>query len=138
MGQEDPLEKEIWQPIPVFLPGKSHGQRSLVGYRPWDHEESDTTQWLSTHAQIVFARSTTNRHYSKKEKMMQNQPSERFFGLVHILHAVASRSLLMEHLAGSLWNTLENTSLPTCLLRFVSCALGLYLSYKSKRNRHLQ
>ena len=26
-----------WQPIPVFLPGKSHGQRSLVGYRPWGH-----------------------------------------------------------------------------------------------------
>ena len=25
-----------WQPIPVFLPGKSHGQRSLVGYNPWD------------------------------------------------------------------------------------------------------
>ena len=31
LGQEDPLEKEM-QPIPVFLPGKSHGQRSLVGY----------------------------------------------------------------------------------------------------------
>ena len=25
-----------WQPTPVFLPGKSHGQRSLMGYRPWD------------------------------------------------------------------------------------------------------
>ena len=25
-----------WQPTPVFLPGKSHGQRSLAGYRPWD------------------------------------------------------------------------------------------------------
>ena len=24
-----------WQPIPVFLPGESHGQRSLVGYSPW-------------------------------------------------------------------------------------------------------
>ena len=27
-----------WQPIPVFLPGKSHGQRSLVGYNPWDYK----------------------------------------------------------------------------------------------------
>ena len=26
-----------WQPPPVFLPGKSHGQRSLVGYNPWGH-----------------------------------------------------------------------------------------------------
>ena len=35
-----------WQPTPVFLPGKSHGRRSLVGYRPWDCKESDTTEWL--------------------------------------------------------------------------------------------
>ena len=26
-----------WQPTPVILPGKSHWQRSLVGYTPWDH-----------------------------------------------------------------------------------------------------
>ena len=32
-----------WQPIPVFLPGKRHGQRSLAGYSPWDCKESDTT-----------------------------------------------------------------------------------------------
>ena len=31
-----------WQPTPVFLPGKSHGQRSLVGYSPWGHKELDT------------------------------------------------------------------------------------------------
>ena len=29
---------------PVFLPGEFHGQRSLVGYSPWDHKESDTTE----------------------------------------------------------------------------------------------
>ena len=33
---------------PVFLPGKSHGQRSLVGYSPWGRKESDTTERLST------------------------------------------------------------------------------------------
>ena len=33
-----------WQPCPVFLPGESHGQRSLAGYRPWSHKESDTTE----------------------------------------------------------------------------------------------
>ena len=32
-----------WQPTPVLLPGKSHGQRSLVGCSPWDHKESDRT-----------------------------------------------------------------------------------------------
>ena len=33
-----------WQPTPVFLPGESQGQRSLVGCRLWGHTESDTTE----------------------------------------------------------------------------------------------
>ena len=33
-----------WQLTPVFLPGKSHGQRNLVGYSPWGHKELDTTE----------------------------------------------------------------------------------------------
>ena len=37
-----------WQPTPVFLPGKSHGQRSLAGYSPWGRKESETTEWLRT------------------------------------------------------------------------------------------
>jgi len=37
-SQEDPLEKER-QPIPVFLPGKFHGQRSLTGYSSWGCKE---------------------------------------------------------------------------------------------------
>ena len=38
-----------WQPTPEFLPGKSHGQRSLVGYNPWGHKELDTTEHAHTH-----------------------------------------------------------------------------------------
>ena len=37
------------QPTPVFLPGESHGRRSLVGYSPWGREESDTTERLPFH-----------------------------------------------------------------------------------------
>ena len=37
-------------PTPAFLPGKFHGQRSLAGYSPLGHKESDTTEKLSTHA----------------------------------------------------------------------------------------
>ena len=44
-----------WQPDPVLLPGKSHGQRNLVGYSPQDHKESDMTEQLSTeHNQITL------------------------------------------------------------------------------------
>ena len=35
-----------WQPTPVFLPGESHGWRSLVDYSPWGHKESDMTKRL--------------------------------------------------------------------------------------------
>ena len=40
-----------WHPTPGFFPGKSHGQRSLVGYSPWAHKESDTTE--HTHMPVV-------------------------------------------------------------------------------------
>ena len=36
-----------WQLTPVFLPGKSHGQRILVGYSPWGHRGSDMTEQLN-------------------------------------------------------------------------------------------
>ena len=42
-GWRDPWRRQ-WQPSPVFLPGKSHGGRSLVGYSPWGHKELDTNE----------------------------------------------------------------------------------------------
>ena len=38
-----------WHPTTVFFSEKSHGQRSLAGYRPWGHKQSDTTEWQHTH-----------------------------------------------------------------------------------------
>ena len=38
-----------WQPTPVIMPGKAHGQRSLVGYSPWCRKDSDTTEHTHTH-----------------------------------------------------------------------------------------
>ena len=43
LGCENHLEKEM-QPTPVFLPGKSHRQKSLVGYSPWGSQKSDRTE----------------------------------------------------------------------------------------------
>ena len=40
--------RKSWQPTPVFLPGESHGQRSMVGYSPWSYKESDTTEATCT------------------------------------------------------------------------------------------
>ena len=50
MDREDPPppnQRRKWQPTPVFLPGISHGQRSLAGYSPWGHTELDMTELLT-------------------------------------------------------------------------------------------
>ena len=46
LGQKAPRRRK-WQPTAVFLPGKPHGQRSLLGYSPRGHTESDMTEWLN-------------------------------------------------------------------------------------------
>ena len=42
-----------WQPTPVFLLGKSHGQRNLAGYSPWGCKDSEMTKRLRTHTGIL-------------------------------------------------------------------------------------
>ena len=43
-----------WQPTPVFLPGKSDGRRSLVGYSPWGRKESDMTDFTSYFLSLIL------------------------------------------------------------------------------------
>ena len=43
------IRRRQWHPTPVLLPGKSHGQRSLVGCKPWDCWELDMTERLHFH-----------------------------------------------------------------------------------------
>ena len=59
LGQEDPLEKEM-ATTPVFVPGKSHGQRSLVGYSLWSHKELDMT---NTFAMFISEYVLTNINF---------------------------------------------------------------------------
>ena len=49
LGPKIPWSRK-WQPTLVFVPGKFHGQKSLVCYHPWGCKELDTTEWLSMHA----------------------------------------------------------------------------------------
>ena len=56
---EDPWRRK-WQPASVFLPGKSHGQRSLMGYNPWGHKEWDTIEWLNNNHHCVTAHGATH------------------------------------------------------------------------------
>ena len=70
LGWEDPLERK-WQSPPVPLPGKSHGQKTLVGYSPWGCKESDTTERLHFHFslglewKLTFSIAVTIAEFSK-------------------------------------------------------------------------
>ena len=44
--------RRAWQPTPVSCLENPHGQKRLVGYSPWGHEESDMTERLSTAQQL--------------------------------------------------------------------------------------
>ena len=63
LDREYPLKKG-WQPTPVFLPGESHGQRSLAGYSPGGPKKSDTIEQLTFSLPwiyyISFTRSLTD------------------------------------------------------------------------------
>ena len=54
------LWRRAWQPTLVFLPGESHGQRSLAGYSLWDCKESDVTEWLSLLTTNVYYKRNLN------------------------------------------------------------------------------
>ena len=66
LGWEDPPWRRNWQPTPIFLPGKSHGQRSLVGYSRWGRKELDTTERL-THTH-------THTHTHTRSHVLQLRP----------------------------------------------------------------
>ena len=55
LGQEEPLEKEM-ETCSSILAGKSHGQRSLVGYSPQGQRESDTTEHTHTPYRLALGR----------------------------------------------------------------------------------
>ena len=62
LGWEDHLEKGI--PTPVFLPGESHGWRSLVGYSPRGRKELDTTERLHFHFSLSYTEKCINQTHT--------------------------------------------------------------------------
>ena len=105
--------RRAWQPTPVFLPGESNGQRSLVDYSPWGCKESDTTE--------VTEHSTLQRGTRKHWPLCWSQIDTRllltagpfyslflfhetFFPISHTIHSLALfRSLLRHHLIRKSW-----------------------------------
>ena len=65
--------RRAWQPTPVFLLGKSHGQRSLVGYNPQDCKGLDTTEQLSMHAHNQGNSTLLSRDWFRHGNMMRHE-----------------------------------------------------------------
>ena len=79
--------RRTWQPTSICLPGESYRQRSLAGYSPWGHRESDRTEatWhTSTHteADLILGRKFIYhcRFLGREAAARQTQPSERRTG----------------------------------------------------------
>ena len=87
LGQEDPLE-EATEATLVFLPGESHGQRSLVGYSPQDCKESDTTEvteHVPTHNETAVVRHHAGSTWTGKAYKFLIQLTCRTVGVLIIL-----------------------------------------------------
>ena len=81
-----------WQPTPVFLPGKFHGQRRLADYSAWDPKESKMTEQLSTYAQYYqSSQAVVGIEWINPSKSSSIMPN--IVDIYHLLHSF-TKSLL--------------------------------------------
>ena len=92
-----------WQPTPVFLPGKSHGQRSLVGYSPRGHKESSVAERTHTYARTHRLQWDTD-HY-KQLPQINTQLSNKEFATMPWHNCVLKQSSM---LVRGLWDSLNS------------------------------
>ena len=89
-----------WQPTPVFLPGESHEQRSLVGYSPWGHKE----KWPNMQSKNMCCppNSTVSAPYSYEMHRVFFNP---FFAFNHA--PFCHEPFICSQVSGE-WGTLSN------------------------------
>ena len=75
--------RRAWQPTPV-LPGESHGQRSLVGYSPWGHKESDMIE-VTQHACVHAGECTYTLDFKVLGGKKERAISHSYFYTVYML-----------------------------------------------------
>ena len=98
--------KSVWQPTLVFLPGKSHGQRSLTGYGPWCHKESDRNEVTEyAHSSVQFSCSVGSNSFQLQglqyTRLPCPSPTPRACPPTHVhwvgdaIHLILCRPLLL-------------------------------------------
>ena len=108
-----------WQPTPVFLPGKSHEQKSLAGFSPQGHKR------------IGYDLATNQQHFFKKRMSKQtcwhvlNQHTmtvTKFLVILHFAHSVPSLHLLSFWSSHALWSPPSIVFFPTFLVLILSAS----------------
>ena len=87
-----------WQPTPVSLPGKSHGQRSLVGCSPRGCKESGTTEWLT----LTYKFITDSKSFTFCRSVKVQEPRDRPIFIFHasfpICWSISNKRSEKEHI----------------------------------------
>ena len=143
LGWEDLVEKGM-QPIPVFLPGEFHGQRSLTSPSPWGLIESDTTEWL-THTFLFRAFCPCPTYLNKKMRGFDFLSSRWILSRRHSFHMKLNFSLstlplpcaectfvLLVTYLSSLSPSLRGST-PRSLLRYVGTVLENRIPVKTRK-----
>ena len=113
--------RRSWQPTPIFLPGRSHGQRSLAGYSPWGHKELDkieVTEHTPTHA-TVFPR-TAAPFYLSTSNAWGPSVSTLFFFLIVVGFVIHGNESAMIYMCSPSRSPLPPPSPPVLPLGFPS------------------
>ena len=88
---ETTLWRRAWQPTPVFLPGESHGQRSLAGYSPWGCRVGhDRSNLACMHALVPYLLPWQAPSFSDSSARFPQSSSISFLESFHILQKVAA------------------------------------------------
>ena len=149
--------RRAWQPTPVFLPGESHGQRSLASYSLQGHTESDMTQQLNHHCsprleeslsnykdsaqpkernEIIFKKEEGNSDTETREKMRRAETRVMSLHSTDCRHLVATSQACCHLDFGRLPSRLRGTEFPlfqaTVLRYSVMAALGMACTTNSR------
>ena len=107
-----------WQPLPILLPGKSHGQRSLAGYSPWGHKKSDMTEQMA-HKMVHLLQlmnlqrlMSLNGHHHHHPKSVVYMRIYSWFCIVYVVVAVQSLSCPLSTVAH--WSSVVPWLLQQC------------------------
>ena len=81
-----------WKLHPIFLPGKSHGQRNLVGYSPWGRKELDTTEHTHAVEGLKSKLNSLNFMNSRKLVKITDKSSGIYYHLclIEFIHGMGS------------------------------------------------